>query len=148
MKTIEILVGIPCSGKTTYSSNENCLKISRDAIRIMFFDSPYIYCKKNEDKVTELYNFKLEELLKMRFDRIILDNTHCSEKYIDNIINKYSKDNRIIVKFFNISLLKTHIRNILRYFEQGKNKWIPIKVMNNMYKNYRKINKDKYKDYV
>lgn len=150
MKTIRILVGIPCSGKSTYAEYEYVndllsFSISRDDIRDI--ENLHQYTKESENKVTEIFHKSMETYLRYLTDDLILilDNTHCKEKYIDNIINNYSNYN-IEVKFFDISLLKAHYRNIIRYFKTGK--WIPIKVMNDMYKNYKKINKQKYAKYT
>ncbi len=150
MKTIVILVGIPCSGKSTWAQlNRADMKayiVSRDDIREneYFFIQPFKICKSNEDKVTELFdNIAIQAL--NAFDSIILDNTHCKESYIDNVIKKYSGEN-IVIKFFTIPLWKAHYRNIVRYILDGK--YIPFKIINNMYKNYNKINKDKYKKWT
>ena len=158
MKTIEILVGIQCSGKSTYCKDkwnlannsdniEYPVTLSRDNIReTNQFSQPYVYSKYNEDIVTDIYNAQLRFALRQTLrDVILLDNTHCEEKYIDDIISKYGKDNKIIVKFFDISLSKAQYRNIIRYFKTGK--WIPIRTINQFYKNYNKINKKKYEQY-
>lgn len=147
MKTIRILVGIPCSGKSTYTFNKclysNSCFVSRDYIRDIL--NLHQYTKESENKVTQIFNYLVDKALIEDIEVIILDNTHCKEKYIDNIISTYSNYN-IEVKFFDISLLKAHYRNIMRYFKTGK--WIPIKVMSDMYKNYNKINKQKYAKYT
>lgn len=150
MKTLEILVGIPCSGKSTYAWIETNSKplitsISRDGFRENFFKD-YKVTKQNEEIVTKLFNMKLEQLLSSDFyNKIILDNTHCKEGYIDEIIRKYGTQHNITVKYFECSLIKAHWRNILRYFFDKK--WIPFKVINQMYKNFNKINRNKYKKY-
>lgn len=150
MKTIQILVGIPCSGKSTYASiinntfHLNTYIISRDKTREAFFGKRYKQNNKQEIFISK-QNTKALVFYLMRGDNVILDNTHCKEKYIDEIINKYGKDNKIEIKFFDIPLWKAHYRNIIRYFKTGK--WIPIKIMNNMYKNYKQINRKKYAKY-
>ena len=151
-KTIEILVGIPCSGKSTYSHNlysagmNGVYYISRDEIREAF-KKPYIQTKENEDIVTEKFNKLLHlHLLTPDCTHLILDNTHCKEGYIDKIVQEYKSDYNIKVTFFEISLFKAHYRNIVRYFKTGK--WIPLYVINNMYKNFNKINRRKYKKYL
>ncbi len=149
-KVIEILVGIPCSGKSSYSIDQtrwlNIERVSRDDIReYEIFNQPYKFSKNNENKVSEILNQELQKHLLSRFtDTVILDNTHCKESYIDKIISN-NLTFIIVVKFFDISLCKAHYRNIVRYFKTGK--WIPINVMNSMYKNYNKINKKKYEKY-
>ena len=155
MKKIIILVGIPCSGKSTYtktlskSFDKYTVIISRDNIREFgwLFKQPYKFSKKNEDLVTQEFNriFNLWLEPKRECSAICLDNTHVKEKYIDSIITEHL-DCIIEVKFFDTSLLKAHYRNIIRYITTGK--WIPISVMNNMYKSYNKINKQKYAKYM
>ena len=155
MKKIIILVGIPCSGKSTYtktlskSFDKYTVIISRDNIREFgwLFKQPYKFSKKNEDLVTQEFNriFNLWLEPERECSAICLDNTHVKEKYIDSIITEHL-DCIIEVKFFDTSLLKAHYRNIIRYITTGK--WIPISVMNNMYKSYNKINKQKYAKYM
>lgn len=154
MKTLEILCGMPCSGKSTYCKtiprhlNNYGVSLSKDSIRerSYLFKQPYTYSKENEEKVTKEFDKQIDFWINEcdNFHVIALDNTHCKESYIDNIIKKYPK-HTIKIKFFEISLLKGHYRNIIRYFNTGK--WIPIKVMNTMYRNYNKINKKKYEKY-
>jgi len=148
MKTIEILIGIPCSGKSIYASKEcnfNTVIISRDNIRECHFEQPYKFSKENEDKISEIFNVKvINNFWRKEITKIILDNTHCKEKYIDEIIRKYPNC-YIKIKYFEISLFKAHIRNIIRYFKTDK--WIPLKIMNQMHKNYKQIDKTKYEKY-
>jgi len=154
-KTIIITSGIPCSGKSTWSNEMRNLVttvICRDTIREMYFMRPYHYSKYNEDKVTEIFNHELEKFLcgDNSFDPTIciLDNTHCKEKYIDQWI-AYFKDKpevNLQIKFFDIPLWKAYYRNYMRYFKTKK--WIPLKVIWHMSKNYNKINKEKYARYL
>lgn len=149
MKKIRILVGIPCSGKSTYIhvnyiTHLDTYYISRDEIRDVF--KLHQYTKESEQKVTDLFKMQLSNYLSApHILTIILDNTHVKEKYIDSIITEHL-DCIIEIKFFDVSLLKAHYRNIIRYITTGK--WIPISVMNNMYKSYNKINKQKYAKYM
>lgn len=146
METIIIIcVGIPCSGKSTWSKEQYCPVVSRDTIREMNFKSPYVYSRCNEAIVTCRVDYKVESLLKRSFKKIILDNCHTKESYIDGVIKQYP-NNPIQIKFFEVSLFKAHYRNIVRFIKT--NKWIPLKVINNMYKNYNNINKLKYAKYI
>lgn len=158
-KTIEILVGIPCSGKSTlvsktlelnnWSEDKLTVALSRDDIRNydLCFKQPYAHSNKNEQMVTEIFNSELDTWLKLPMvEKIILDNTHCKEKYINEIITKYGNEFNITIKFLDISLTRAHIRNVKRYLRTGK--WIPFSVINNMYENYNKINREKYGKYI
>lgn len=150
MPEIIILCGIPASGKSTwtkkYITNNNRFtkSISRDDIRERYFSQPYIYTKQNEDRVTEYFNNKFNYLTQRKFN-IIMDNTHCKEKYIDEIINKVDQSKyRVLIKFFDIPLWKAYFRSTVRKIKTGKD--IPLKILKDMNKNYKKINREKYKN--
>jgi predicted kinase len=153
-KTIEILVGIPNSGKTTYSlplckDNKYIDRISRDDIRLAVYGKDYKPDKFKEENITFVQECKMDVYLnKTSIRRVIIDNTHCKEKYIHNIIAKYGNDYIIKIKFFDIPLWKAHYRNVIRRFKEGKHKWIPVRTLNQFYKNYKKIDKTKYAQYM
>lgn len=144
MKII-ILVGGICAGKSTYAASTGYPVISRDHLRSVVFNQPYNFTKENEKVITMMFNQLVTENIAYGYNCIILDNTHCKEKYIDELIEKY-KNYTIQVFFFDLPLWKAHFRNVIRWVNTGK--WIPIKVVNSMHKNYKKINKEKYKQYV
>lgn len=144
---ITILVGIPCSGKSSWAHLHSPLKdmvISRDTIREFTFGKYYKQNWKSENIVTRIFNDEVKYWLSGDFN-IIMDNCHCKEKYIDQIIEKYP-DHNIKIKFFEYSLFKAYYRNIIRFVEEGK--WIPMKVIKTMYKNFNKINRKKYAKYI
>lgn len=149
---IIILCGIPAAGKSTWTKNYiknnswSTYSISRDDIRDLL-PQPYVYTKDNENKVTRIFNNKLEHCIARGFD-IVLDNCHCREKYIDELLNRpifsLADKYNVYVKFFDIPLWKAYYRAIKRRIQTGKD--IPLKVIRDMYKNYKKIDKNKYKD--
>lgn len=145
---ITILCGIPCSGKSFWANNSdsylNGYPVSRDDIRKAMYGKGYKQNKRDEKYITTRFNMEVGMLLSSGYD-VILDNTHCKEGYIDEIIAKYP-DYDIQIKFFDIPLWKAYLRNIIRYIEWGK--WIPFKVIKNMKKNYNKINREKYGKYI
>lgn len=150
-KTIYILVGIPCSGKSTWLKRvkkEYDAIVSRDAIRLHIYGKDYKPTTDKEEYITFLYNDALNFYLTsvVNVTTIYLDNTHCKEKYINEILNKYKDYYNIKIKFFEIPLWWANIRNIIRRIQTGK--WIPFSVMSNMYKNYKKLNKEKYAEYL
>lgn len=142
MPKITILCGIPCAGKTTY-----CKKfpksdiISRDAIRLVFFEKDYQYTDFNEQRVTEIFRELFDDSVKEKKD-IILDNTYCKEKYLNEAIKMVPNGWKWEVKFFDIPLWRAHIRNIIRNITQKK--WIPYNIMEQMKRNYDKIDRKKY----
>ena len=148
-KKLIIYSGIPCSGKSTTAKNylglsNGGLVVSRDTLRETYFGDNYNYSKSNEqfisDKFDEIMDHSIENPL---IKYIIIDNTHCKEKYLDNLIKIYGKVFDIQIVFFELTLFKAYYRNFVRFFKTGK--WIPINVIKNMYSNYNKINKSKYK---
>lgn len=154
IKTLMILVGIPCSGKSTWANRLfanpflSTVVLSRDNIRKLEFGSNYIQSFAGEIIITKKYNKSLDLwLINPKIDRIILDNTHCREKYIDEIISKYSKssDCYIKIRYFECSLIKSYIRNVIRYIKTRR--WIPFKVIKQMKKSFDSINREKYKQY-
>ena len=142
MAKVTILCGIPCSGKTTY-----CKKfpefdvISRDAIRIVFFEKDYQYTDVNENRVTTIFKKLFEESVKEKKD-IILDNTHCKEKYLNDAIKLVPDNYEMEVVFLNTPLWKAYIRNVWRYM--WTKKWVPFGIIAQMKKNFDKIDKKKY----
>lgn len=94
MKTlkIKILIGIPASGKTTWSkdfvrSNDNWTRVSRDDFREMLKNSGVVE-NKVENIINELVNSTIEQSLLKKMN-VIVDNTNLKEKYIQDIIEKF-----------------------------------------------------------
>jgi predicted kinase len=146
---LKILSGIPCSGKSTYIKT-NCVGfevISRDNIRDELFGKTYKPHSKKEDRITDV--FMLQLLIQLDLKRnVVIDNTNVKEGYIDkflNLMNENYPQYNIEIIFFDISLFKAKVRNILRYLKTGK--WIPMNVMDVMYRNYNKLNRNKYLKY-
>ena len=143
-----ILCGIPASGKTTYSDNLpfSFMSLSRDAIRDKLFGKKYKMSKEGEQHVTDSFNNHFEYFTKYN-DNIVIDNTHCREKYLDEVIEKLqSKHYRIYIKRFDTPVWLCRIREVKRRFFTGKK--VPHSVIKNMHKNYKQINWDKYKKYI
>jgi predicted kinase len=144
-----ILVGIPCSGKSTWTKEYEHEQefvlgrplyiISRDKYRYLAFGPNYKQNKTDENFITVHSNRMLEKYTLLEYD-IIIDNTHCKQEYIDEVIAKIPEGYEIEIKYFDIPLWKAKIRNILRRIKTGK--WIPWKVMEAMYKNYKKLKRN------
>lgn len=124
-----ILSGMTCSGKSAFAKQCGLPILSCDEIRKKI---------KNEKAVWELFYATLNTWTQ----DICIDNTNCKQNYINlirkNLNNTLEWD--IEIKRFDVSLWKAHYRNIVRYLRIGK--WIPIKVMNSMHKNYNNLWKE------
>lgn len=144
MKTIRILCGIQCSGKSTYASSITFPVVSRDYIREKYFDSPYIYTREHEALVSTYFDNMVVQAFK-RSNTVIFDNTHCREKYLDDVINKYPEC-KIEIIVFEISLIKAYYRNIIRYIQTGK--WVSFKIIRQFNENFKQINFKKYEQYL
>jgi len=134
-----ILVGIPCSGKSTFArkkKKEGWTVLSRDEIRENMMPGVYKFSQKGEEMVTVIFDMRLRYAI---YDgmNIILDNTHCKQKYIDDALKKFPSIYNVEIKYFDIPLWKATWRNIIRRIKTGK--WIPFNVMETMYKNYKKL---------
>ena len=143
MPEIIIFVGIPNSGKTTFRKKFEHIShaiLCRDDVRDSLFKD-YRYTKNNEDKVTRIINADFDILTRFK-SNIIIDQTNCKTSYIDEWLKRIPEGYVVKIKFFDIPLWQAHVRNILRWVKCGK--WIPLKIMNQMYKNYQKLDKKKY----
>lgn len=148
-----ILSGVPCSGKTTYAvklmgTDPNYVVISRDFIRWEMEGPDYKHSSGNEKTVTIRFKNKLISAAD-REKSIIIDNTNCTEKYLNSFIdlfqNKYP-NYEISIKFFDISLIKALVRNFIRAYRT--NKYIPFKVLKRMHQNYNRIDKTQYEYFL
>jgi predicted kinase len=145
MPEIVVMSGIPCSGKSTIVRTMQEISpytvISRDTIRETAFSRPYVYTNHNETEVTRILDFQFNKYTNWYRD-IIIDNTHTEESYLNEWIKRKPEGYTLRIIFLDVPLWKAHIRNVFRYCWTGK--WIPLKIMNQMYKNYKKIDKTKY----
>jgi len=137
-KTLIILVGIPCSSKSTWALNQRYVDmnlglnppeiISRDEIRLQLFGKNYKQNGQSEKRVTSTFNTLLHNrLISHTCTTVILDNTHCKESYISDLLYRYKDNCNVRIKFFDIPLWKAHWRNIKRWL--ATDKWIPAKLI-------------------
>lgn len=145
---IIVLCGIPTSGKSTWAAmyarfNSGYHIVSRDQIRLNLGGKNYKQTNFNERTVTRLFNTAVKLHL-IKGHNVILDNCHCKDKYIQEIIKKYPHDD-VAIKFFDMPLWKALYRNFIRGI--AINKWIPVKVLRTMHKNYKGMNHQLFEPY-
>lgn len=140
MAKIIVLVGPPNSGKSTWtkqfmSDNKDYVKVSRDDFRRAFlnaWDAP----KKVEKIITEIQHCTIKSFIDVGYN-VIIDNTHCKMKYIDDIVKTYGDNNDIIFKVFDVDAHTLMVRNHYRARVDGK--YIPENVMENMINNFNDL---------
>lgn len=140
---IYIMVGPPCSGKTTLAKeilnyNDNIIRVNRDELRTML-KGKYV---NGDYYVESLINILYKEFLRLACNSrrdILIDATHCKIKYINDIKKMLPENCNITIKYMVCSepIWKLKIRNILRYFKTGV--WIPNKVIVDMYNNSKAV---------
>ena len=109
-QNIIICCGISGSGKSTYSTelcrlDSNYRRINRDDLRKQLVGTLEGYYKRIdinslEKNVTELLKLQCDYLLKKSYN-LIIDNTHLSIKYLNEIQLAYESKANITIKTFN-----------------------------------------------
>lgn len=140
MSKIIVLVGPPNSGKSTWctnfiSMNKDYVRVSRDDFRRSFYDS-WTVPNKIEDVITEIQDCAIESFIKKGYN-VVIDNTHCKFRYIDDIIKKYGQEHDIIFKVFDLDSYTLMARNTYRSRMDGK--FIPDNVMERMIDNFTQL---------
>ena len=142
---IVVLVGIQCSGKSTYAEklyhtlppldldemSRYYEVLSRDKIRELQNDGKYVFDPKKEARVTEAFDFAYSKYTKWGLS-LVLDNTHVRPGDIEKEIQRKPEGYTLRVVFFDCPLWKAYYRNVIRYITTGK--WIPFSVINDFKK--------------
>ena len=120
---IKILVGIPASGKSTYTQNflkenKNWISISRDSIKLSLFNE-FKNDYRTELLINKISNSIIQSALETNHN-IIIDNTNLKQKDIKNIIKEFNHLADIEFELFPIDLEEAIRRN-----EKRENK-VPI----------------------
>lgn len=139
MATIIITVGPPLAGKSTWAKgfvkrNPEYVRVNRDDLRYMLKDSLRVGSDR-EALITRISESIVKESLESG-NKVILDNTHCKNKYIEEICAKFPNEQYIVVYFIE-PMWKLKLRNILRWIKTGK--WIPPHVIDQMDINMRRM---------
>ena len=131
---IKILIGIPASGKSTWTKefllkNSGWIRVSRDEFRLMLRNE-YICEPKIEDLVTTLLNDAIHNALSKNLN-VIIDNTNVKLSYINQFINEFKYSADIDYQVFDISIDKAIERDKLRTASVGE------KVIKRMFSDYK-----------
>lgn len=135
-KIVRLNVGIPASGKTTeskrfISENPGWVRVSRDDFRFMLKDLPQLD-NRSEELVNDLMINSIRTSLLAGFN-VIVDNTHCRLKYINDMVKALNDLAEIQFQVFDIELEEAMKRDALRDRPVG-----PI-VIGRMHENYLKL---------
>lgn len=137
MGKLIVLVGTTLSGKTTWAKQfKNAYHISRDTERESLFGEYRMGSQKEEDVITDIINNKVWTCLKL--GDVILDNTHCNQIVLDNIVSEFGSSYDIEFKLFP-ALTKEELikRNHMRFFETGK--LIPERVIHKQLQSFNEL---------
>ena len=138
---IRLLVGIPASGKTTFShsmkslcecTGESCEIISRDAIRKELIGEGEYFSK--EKQVFNTFIKKINEAIDNRIDTIIIDATHINKASRHKVLSRLTnyEDYNLVIDVFLIDLERAFERNSKR---KGF-AYVPDPAIRNMYNSF------------
>lgn len=81
MSKLILTVGLPQSGKSTWSREQGHPIVNRDSIRFAIAGDIRNY--HYEERVTKIEKIMVKALFKAGHDTVIVDDTHLKQKYID-----------------------------------------------------------------
>lgn len=135
MSLIKVLRGIQGIGKSTLAQkiiehDTNCVRVNKDAIRMM--EAP-TYSRSNGDLVDEVMHSFIEAALK-RNKNIVIDNTNCFLKHIDDIINRY----HLLADIEIIAFPNDTMKAITQNDKRTGSAWIEPKIISDFSAGFRK----------
>jgi predicted kinase len=134
MNRIIILIGISGSGKSTYAQElmeeyNNSIIVGRDKLRELLFGYTEetvneLYTrpdrKQCEDQVTKVFNTIVHEHLKGDNATVIMDNTHLTDKWLDDIKKEFNYVDEFVYVFLDTRLETAIERDKLRSRKVGE----------------------------
>jgi O-phosphoseryl-tRNA(Sec) kinase len=130
-----VTIGIPCSGKSTWSDQfvaekDNWVKLERDDIRMKLFSlehyNDYRFSKDNEKMVTNCFDMLLDQAKRSEMNVIVAD-TNLNKKFREQLIDKLKgMGYHVFIQRFPISVEEALERN------KNRDKYIPEEVIINM----------------
>lgn len=131
---ITILIGIPASGKSTWSkdyirNNADTVRVNRDDFRLML-KSAQMTEPKIEDMITTLVDATITQSL-LRKCNVLVDATNLKVGYIKSFVEKFKYSADIDYRVFDISIEKALERDAKREATVGE------AVIKKMYKDFK-----------
>ncbi len=132
---ILILVGCPCSGKSTfaeyYSKFNDVLRVNRDEMRQMLQFKMQLE-PEDEAMLSRMMEAMVETALQ-RGRNVIIDNTNTRKEFLQQLIQKFTHLADIEFKILDVPLEELFRRNALRPRK------VPANVIRGMYENLQKL---------
>lgn len=127
--TILVLIGCPCSGKSTFAEYylkfHDALRINRDELRMMLQFKEQLE-PEDESLLSRMVEKMVETAIQKGRD-VLLDNTHTKKEFINQIIEKFNHIANIEFKVFDVPIEELLQRNANRARK------VPIQVIKDMY---------------
>lgn len=122
-KKIKVLVGLPGSGKSTWAlnwaqNNPDWIRVNRDDFRFMLKGLPFLDSKA-ETAITKMMTDAIETALLAGYN-VIVDNTHCRLRYINELVKRFGEMATIEFQYFDVSAEECIRRDSLRERRVGE----------------------------
>lgn len=144
-----VTVGPPCSGKSSWVKSLMSKFIGQDFTRVNLddFRSMIKLGRHWKDIKTPHFNKLEKALISSQYhlilealnigQNVIIENTSCNLKTINDIKNTFGKVANIRFLNFYVPLWRLKVRNVIRYIKTGK--WIPPNIIEAMHNNQLKL---------
>lgn len=129
---IQILYGLPASGKTDYANN--LCKLKREFVRVNKDDIRAKFPNLSEKEVIEVEDFMIKTILESG-NSVVVDDTNLNPyhpKRIRSLMNKINKEQGTLISIVGVSFLEVPIEECIRRDSQRPNP-VGEEVIRNMY---------------